>query len=219
MQHLVNADPRSLEKVFKYLDRSQTKLEDSNLDCLLGISDRQMEKRVDYHRLKQDFGTEQYIYEGTPYDFIRFFLHFVKPTAKDVVYDLGSGYGRIVFYGALTTPAFFKGIEIVPHRVKEATQIKKRFGINNAKFIQGNVLDQDYSDGNFFFLFNPFYPETLEIVGKQLSKIAKNKKITIATWGGPSNEYFSDQKWLVEQKMENQDSGIANRLKIFESRE
>ncbi|HOX40563.1 MAG TPA: methyltransferase domain-containing protein [bacterium] len=175
------------------------KSQDREIDKILGF-DRKAEGKVNFFSLARAFGSEQFIYEATPYDSIRQFIEVMDPKSHDIVYDLGAGYGRVVLFGALLSPAIFVGIEIVPERVRLAERIRRHLEIENAYFKVGNVLSHDFSDGTIFFLFNPFVQETLEAVGERLRKIAKRKQIKIATWGGSSNDYFSRQNWLSEVK-------------------
>ena len=125
---------------------------------------------------------EQPTYEGTEYAEIRRFLKIVQPKAGDVVYDLGAGYGRVVLMGAITHPkATFKGVELVSERVREANEIRDRLGLENAQFIHGNVRDVDLSDGNIFYMFNPFTSETLSIVMAKLGDVANHKRILLGS--------------------------------------
>jgi len=208
------------QKIIKTLlvkyDNSNLPLDDKEIDILLGIDFKEAEKNIDPHDLTRDFGIEQYRYEGTPYDFIRYFLNKLSLNKTDIVYDLGSGYGRVIIYGALTREAYFKGIEIVPSRTQRIMDVKNKFQIDNLDCQECNILDTDYSDGNIFFLFNPFFYETLQKVGSRLEEIAKRKKIKIITWGGTSNDYFTEQSWLSEKIFRDQ---TPYKLQFFESRE
>lgn len=62
-------------------------------------------------------------------------------------------------------------------------------------------------------MFNPFTDQTLNKVGEELKKIAKDKPIKIATWGGSSNDYFRSQVWLKKIDKNNDDT----KLEFFES--
>jgi SAM-dependent methyltransferase len=143
------------------------------------------------------YGFEQFTYEGTPYAYVRHFLHAINPTLSDVIYDLGCGYGKVVFYCALTTQAVAKGIEIVAERVGEAQAIKEKFSIEQAEFIRGNVTEQNFRDGTAFFLFNPFSDHAFWWVMEELHSIASDHTITIALWGGGLTEKFATQDWLT----------------------
>lgn len=163
------------------------------IDWLLGIQ----EVGENLELPLQKYGNEQYEHQGTPYEFIADFLHALNPGPEDVLYDLGSGYGRIPLYAALTTGCGkCKGIEIVSERVDVSQNAARSLLLPNTEFIQGNVLDCDFSDGTIFFLFNPFTWQTLEKVGEKFKKIACKKKIKIVTWGGPSVAYLERQSWL-----------------------
>ena len=173
-------------------------LTDSEIDQLLGISPETIEGDIDRFKLYRRYGIEQYIYEGTPYTYIRYFLHHLKPAHSDVIYDLGSGYGRVVLYGALTTPVQCVGIEIVPERVREANEAAQSLALSRATFIRHNVLEYDYSDGTIFFLFNPCSRPTLQKVTEKLQRISQRKSIRVIGWGGNINEHFANQDWLQD---------------------
>lgn len=211
-----------IREVLNDFQRSDAGVSDQFLDMLLDLEEiRHSEKKIDTKKLKDSFGFEQYIYEATPYAYIRDFLNFLKPKEGDTVYDLGAGYGRIVIYSALVSKAKFKGIEIVKERVDKANETIKKLKISNAEMLFGNAASFDLSDGNIFFLFNPFYPETLKRVSDQIRDIAKNKEITIVTWGGSSNDFFDEEKWLRD--ITPKDSLIKNAfsasaLQFFKSR-
>ena len=61
------------------------------------------------------------IFVPTPSDVVDAMLKLAKVTSNDVVYDLGSGDGRILIAAAKTYGAHGVGIDIDPERVREAT--------------------------------------------------------------------------------------------------
>lgn len=145
---------------------------------------------------------QKLIYEPSPYDAISTALHIAKPGPSDAVCDLGSGTGTFCLYGVLTTPAKFTGIEFMHHLVQIAEGVKNRFSIPNVSFIEGDVLDQDLSKYNKFYLFDPFeHPggTTLEQTIEKLREVARRKHITIMAygWDGMSDD-FGSLPWLSE---------------------
>lgn len=143
-----------------------------------------------------DFNGEQVGYENTPYNIIKRFLKLVQPREGDVVYDLGCGFGDVVIMGALTHPtATFKGIEFVSGRVQDANEVRERLGLENAQIIHGNVRDVDFSDGNIFYMFNPFTHETLSVVIGKLEARARKGRILIGSFSA-SNNILEIQPWL-----------------------
>jgi SAM-dependent methyltransferase len=61
------------------------------------------------------------VFVPTPPDVVDAMLKLAKVTSSDVVYDLGSGDGRILIAAAKTYGAHGVGIDIDPERVREAT--------------------------------------------------------------------------------------------------
>lgn len=193
-QRLVEKNRRRTLAVISLLDQNpQLLVHVGAIDWLLGIR----ESEEDLEPLSQMYGNEQYEHQGTPYEFIRDFLQAVPVQKGDILYDLGSGYGRVPLYAALTTCfTKCKGIEIVPERVKSAQDSASHMGVENVTYEQNHILKTDFSDGNVFFVFNPFIWRTLEQVGEKFKQIVGKRKIYILTWGGPSVAYFERQHWL-----------------------
>jgi|GEM_PF-1015265 len=192
--------------------------DDDFLDMLLGIETDEVEGKIDFQKLADEFPREEFWGSGfswTPYELIRKFIKELDLGSEDTLFDLGSGYGRVPLYASLTTEAKCKGIEIVPERDEVAADAAKTLKLENVEFIPGNVLDQDYSDGTVFFLFNPFSVETLEKVNEKIKEIAKKKKIRLVSYG-PSTSFFMDEDWIREIQPED-DRGDSWGLKIFES--
>ncbi len=184
-------------------------------DDILGLNLFNPEKDTDYKELQARYPGETFWeHEGrwsqyTRLEDLRGVIKDLNLSEADTLYDLGSGYGHVPLYAALTTPAVCKGLEIVPNRAKEADKARKRLRIPNVEFRQGNVLDADFSDGTVFFLFNPFSTDTLREVGERLRKIAEKKTIRIASYSS-SEGYFRSQYWLRPIKGEGS-------ITIFES--
>ena len=179
----IATDPSCLRQVMAVLDQEETP-DDRLLDTILGIPifEYHIEPRSNEseREFRDHYGNEQFVYAGTPYNYIRDTLRCLNPQPADVVYDLGSGYGRFPLYGALTSPAQFVGVEIIPGRSRIAQAAKDRYSIGNARFVEGNVLDTDISDGTMFYLYQPFAPQTYQKVRETLYSISQRRKITVA---------------------------------------
>ena len=71
-------------------------------------------------------------------------LEMAKVTKNDVVYDLGSGDGRIVIAAAKRFGARGVGIEIDPKLVRDATRRAREAGVaDRVKFIEGDIFEAD----------------------------------------------------------------------------
>ena len=75
-------------------------------------------------------------------------------TANDVVYDLGSGDGRIVIAAAKTFGARGVGVELDPALVKEARKNAQTAGVaDRVTFRQEDLLKTDFSDATVVTLY------------------------------------------------------------------
>jgi len=81
-------------------------------------------------------------------------LQLAGVTAKDVVYDLGSGDGRIVILAAQKYGARAVGIEIDPRLVEISRQVARDGEVlDRATFIEGDLFDADISQATVVTLY------------------------------------------------------------------
>lgn len=215
IHRLVKEKPETVRDLITKLQNSEEPINDQDLDDLFGIKTEEAERNTNYTQLREQYPDEKF-WEGgirwTPYKLVRTMVRELNMNDSDVLYDLGSGFGRVPIYTSLATSAQCKGIEIVPQRVAESIAVKNNFGADNLEFIQGNVLEQDYSDGTVFFLFNPFAHQTLEAVNEKLRQLAQTKKIKVVSLG-PSTSFFDHQDWLKPTESNEHPWGLT----IYES--
>ena len=76
-------------------------------------------------------------------------LKLAKVTKDDVVYDLGSGDGKIVIAAAKQYGARGVGVDIDPDLVANATQNARRAGVNDkVRFIVGDIFSDEVKIGD-----------------------------------------------------------------------
>jgi len=93
-------------------------------------------------------------YEPSPPEVVRAMLELAGVTSSDVVYDLGSGDGRIVIAAARDFGARGVGIDIDPQRVAEANANAKRANVTDrVKFVEGDLFESDFSAATVVTLF------------------------------------------------------------------
>jgi len=81
-------------------------------------------------------------------------LEAAKVGPNDVVYDLGSGDGRIVIAAAKNHGARGVGIDIDPQRVREARDNANRAGVaNRVEFREGNLFDANISEATVVTIY------------------------------------------------------------------
>ena len=93
-------------------------------------------------------------YVPTPEHVVLRMLRLANVSAEDVVYDLGSGDGRIVILAAQKFGARGVGVEIDSQLVREARRRAERAGVaDRVTFRQGNLFDTDLSDATVVTLY------------------------------------------------------------------
>jgi SAM-dependent methyltransferase len=93
-------------------------------------------------------------YEPSPPEVVRAMLEVAKVGPGDLVYDLGSGDGRIVIEAARAFGARGVGIDIDPERIREANANAKAAGVaGRVTFIQGDLFATDFSAASVVTLF------------------------------------------------------------------
>lgn len=98
--------------------------------------------------------TPDVVYVPTPPEVVAEMLKVAKVTKDDVVYDLGSGDGRIVIAAAKERGARGVGIDIDPQRIKEAEANAKQAGVSDkVKFLQKDLFETDISEATVVTLY------------------------------------------------------------------
>ena len=103
-------------------------------------------------------------------------LKLAKVTPSDVVYDLGSGDGRIVIAAAKKYGARGVGIELDPQLIKTATKNALKAGVaDKVTFIQADLFKTDFSDATVvtLYLSNSINQRLASILKRQLKPGAR----------------------------------------------
>lgn len=94
------------------------------------------------------------VFVPTPNAVVDKMLEMAKVTAKDVVYDLGCGDGRIVITAAQKYNARAVGIDIDPQRIAEATANAKAAKVTDrVRFIEGDLFEADITPATVVTLY------------------------------------------------------------------
>ena len=94
------------------------------------------------------------VYVPTPPEVVEAMLQMANVTGKDVVYDLGSGDGRIPITAAQKYGATAVGIDINPQRIKEANENLAKAGVGDkVKFLNQDLFETDLSPATVITLY------------------------------------------------------------------
>ena len=90
----------------------------------------------------------------TPDEVVEAMLRLADVGANDVVYDLGSGDGRIPITAARRFGARGVGIELDPELVAQATRSAKEAGVaDRVRFVEGDIFESDISPATVVTLY------------------------------------------------------------------
>ena len=94
------------------------------------------------------------IYVPTPHDVVERMLQIAKVGPGDVLYDLGSGDGRIPIAAAKKFGIRAIGIDIDPQRIREANANAKRAGVTRlVSFRQEDLFKADFRNASVVTLY------------------------------------------------------------------
>jgi cyclopropane fatty-acyl-phospholipid synthase-like methyltransferase len=103
---------------------------------------------------KPQLRTPDVIFVPTPQEVVDAMLEVAKVTKNDVVYDLGSGDGRIPVTAAKKYGARAIGIDIDPQRIKEANANAEAAGVTDkVKFLNQDLFTTDISEASVVTLY------------------------------------------------------------------
>lgn len=96
----------------------------------------------------------------------------------DTVFDIGSGWGRVITAGALLHPEYnFKGVEYVSEQAAHVQNQIQKLGITNAKSYQGDAsakeIEAEIEGSKALFLFNSFSEPALELFLGRVRSVVK----------------------------------------------
>jgi len=114
-------------------------------------------------------------------------LKLAKVTADDVVYDLGSGDGRIVIAAAKKYGARGVGVELDPELIKAANKNALKAGVaDRVTFRQADLFKTDFSDATVvaLYLSNSINMRLASILQRQLKPGARivSHRFDMGSW-------------------------------------
>jgi ubiquinone/menaquinone biosynthesis C-methylase UbiE len=98
--------------------------------------------------------TPDVIFVATPQAVVDAMLKVANVGPNDVIYDLGSGDGRIPITAARTVGAHGVGIDIDPERIREANENARAAGVSDkVKFLNQDLFTTDISEATVVTLY------------------------------------------------------------------
>ena len=93
-------------------------------------------------------------YVPTPQELVDVMLEMARAGKDDIVYDLGSGDGRLVITAAEKYGASGIGIDIDPERIAEARENAKKAGVEDkVRFVERDLFESNFHDATVVTLY------------------------------------------------------------------
>jgi SAM-dependent methyltransferase len=134
-------------------------------------------------------------YVPSPDSVVDAMLRLAHVTAADVVFDLGSGDGRIPIAAALTCGAFGVGVEIDARLNREATDNAKKAGVaDRVRFLTQDLFEADISQATVVTLF--LLPRiNQELMPKLRRELRQGTRIV-------SHQFDMGEQWPAEKSVD-----------------
>jgi tRNA G37 N-methylase Trm5 len=141
-------------------------------------------------------------YLPTPQPVVEAMLEMANVTSQDVIYDLGSGDGRIPITAAKKYGARGVGIDIQPKMVKEATDNAIKEGVaDKVKFLNADIFEHDFTEATVVTLY--LLPSLNEKLIPQLKKLKPGTRIVSHSFkmGSTGEAWPADKEQEVDGRM------------------
>jgi cyclopropane fatty-acyl-phospholipid synthase-like methyltransferase len=139
-------------------------------------------------------------YAPTPQDVVEAMLKAVDVSSRDVIYDLGSGDGRIPITAARLYGAHGVGIDLDPALIKEATSNARKAGVSDkVRFLTQDLFKTDISAATVVSLYlTPFL--NFKLLPKLNKELRPGTRVVSHQWEmmDPSDKYeYKPEKKLI----------------------
>jgi ribosomal protein L11 methylase PrmA len=127
-------------------------------------------------------------------EFINGFFELAPVSSSDVVYDLGSGDGRLLFAALEKGAGRCVGIDIDSKKVGEAGELAGKKGLDSkVTFIEGDFLDIDLSEATVILCY--LFPEALRALRPKFERELQPRTRIVS-------EVFSVPNWKENKIIE-----------------
>jgi SAM-dependent methyltransferase len=123
-----------------------------------------------------DFRNPDVAFVTTPHDVVAAMLDLAEVGEEDIVYDLGSGDGRVLIAAARDRGARAVGIEISPELVEQSQQAIRDAGLQErVRVRRGDLFKQDLRPATVITMF--LHPDLNERLRPQLDRLRRGTRI------------------------------------------
>jgi SAM-dependent methyltransferase len=118
----------------------------------------------------------------TPQPVVEAMLRLAGVDARDVVYDLGSGDGRVVITAARQFGARAVGVELDSHLVIQSEEAARQAGVERrVKFLEQDLFTVDLAPATVITMY--LWPAMYDRLVPRLARLKPGTRIVVYRWG------------------------------------
>jgi hypothetical protein len=118
----------------------------------------------------------------TPQPVVEAMLQLASVDERDLVYDLGSGDGRVVITAARRFGARAVGVELDPHLIIQSEEAARQAGVERrVKFLQEDLFGVDLAHATVVTMY--LWPRMYDKLAPRLLKLRPGTRVVIYRWG------------------------------------
>lgn len=187
-----------LTTVRRYYPNAQFRRAD--LQCLWIYLMRNPDKICQRYLKKFPDNTVQKIYGETFFSTLETIAKALNLNGEDVIYDLGCGRGRSIFWFNAMYQCRAIGVEINPEFVIQARKIQKKVGVKEVEFIFANLMDVDYLDATVIYFYGTaFTDEAITRLVEHFRTLKSGTRIVSVSY--PLNDYTNAPLFELQQTL------------------
>lgn len=210
------ASTHRLKALLRNYHRGEFDRSDDEIDRSIGLRRLATENRLSFSDLILHYGHHRVETGDFPYRIIRSAFKRLEQYRWKSLLDIGSGYGRVLFYGALVFDRRCCGIELVDERAMETRRVTKALGLPEVTVRQADVTRAAWPEADCYFLMNSALPEYLPELARRLDTIAREKEILVVSHS-TANLHICELPSLMEIDADPDEGSYG--LRTFRSRQ
>lgn len=177
---------------------------------------------VHQDRIKTQYSQVNFTYGEIPYSASKEIVEAGKITERDVVYDLGCGRGKFLFFVNLFAGARCIGVDLLPTYISIAEKIIEKLNLRKIHFFEEDILDVDLQTASVVFIHGTSFTEDLrEGIQQKIDELKNGSRLISVTkpfehphlrldlmkkmlisWGLTEMYFYTVEKQEIEQNTE-----------------
>jgi predicted RNA methylase len=146
-------------------------------------------------------------YVSAPLSVVRKMLEFARLKSGEILYDLGSGDGRIVLMAAKEFGAKGRGVELIDALVNEAKRRAITMGLlDDVEFIKGNLFDVNFSSADVV---------TMYLLKRSMEKVRVRLEETLKAGARVVTLDYLITKWRYDEILEIDDTSPKHTVYLY----